>query len=65
MAEWGLLLRDSGFRGDASHEQVLALARGAARPGDVVSLSPASASFDAYPNFEARGRHFKQIVNAL
>ena len=48
-----------------SMEEAVALARGAARPGDVVSLSPASASFDAYPNFEARGRHFKQIVNAL
>ncbi len=29
VAEWGLLLRDSRFRGDATHEQVLALARGA------------------------------------
>src|SRR5699024_7031906 len=38
-----------------SMEDAVALARGAARPGDVVSLSPASASFDAYPNFEARG----------
>lgn len=34
-------------------------------PGDVVSLSPASASFDLYPNFEVRGREFKNIVNAL
>ena len=33
--------------------------------GDVVSLSPACASFDAYPNFEVRGRHFKELVNAL
>jgi Ca-activated chloride channel family protein len=29
VAEWGLLLRDSRFRGDATHEQVLSLARGA------------------------------------
>ena len=48
-----------------SMEEAVALARGAARPGDVVSLSPASASFDAYPNFEARGKHYKQIVNSL
>ncbi len=34
-------------------------------PGDIVSLSPACASFDAYPNFEARGQHFKQLVNGL
>lgn len=33
--------------------------------GDVVSLSPACASFDAYPNFVARGNHFKELVNAL
>ncbi|HEV2735816.1 MAG TPA: YfbK domain-containing protein, partial [Longimicrobiaceae bacterium] len=29
VAGWGLLLRDSKFRGDATHEQVLSLARGA------------------------------------
>lgn len=46
-------------------EQAVAAARGAARPGDIVSMSPASASFDLYPNFEVRGRHFKQIVNGL
>lgn len=34
-------------------------------PGDNVYLSPASASFDLYPNFEARGSHFKNIVNSL
>ena len=34
-------------------------------PGDIVSLSPACASFDAYPNFEVRGRHFKELVQAL
>ena len=33
--------------------------------GDVVSLSPASASFDLYKNFEYRGRHYKDEVNAL
>ena len=48
-----------------SMEEAVALARDAARPGDVVSLSPASASFDLYPNFEVRGRHYKQIVNSL
>ena len=46
-------------------QEAVALARSAARPGDVVSLSPASASFDVYPNFEVRGRHYKQIVNSL
>ncbi|MCI2046436.1 MAG: UDP-N-acetylmuramoyl-L-alanine--D-glutamate ligase [Faecalibacterium sp.] len=46
-------------------EEAVALARKAAKPGDVVSLSPASASFDLYPNFEVRGKDFKRIVNAL
>ena len=36
-----------------------------AEEGDVVTLSPACASFDLYPNFEARGRHFKRLVNEL
>ena len=36
-----------------------------ARPGDVVSLSPACASFDLYPNFAARGDHFRALVQAL
>ena len=35
------------------------------KPGDVVSLSPASASFDLYVNFEERGKHFKRLVNEL
>ena len=34
-------------------------------PGDIVALSPASASFDKYPNFVARGKHFKELVNKL
>lgn len=34
-------------------------------PGDIVLLSPASASWDMYPNFETRGDHFKEIVAGL
>lgn len=41
------------------------LAHTNAQEGDIVLLSPACASFDAYPNFEARGNHFKQLVQAL
>lgn len=33
--------------------------------GDIVSLSPASASFGLYRNFEERGNHFKALVNGL
>ena len=49
----------------SSMEEAVAMARAAARPGEIVSLSPASASFDMYKDFEARGRHFKEIVNGL
>ncbi len=35
------------------------------RSGDIVFMSPASASFDMYPNFEVRGNHFKELVQAL
>ncbi len=34
-------------------------------PGDVVLLSPASASYDQYPNFIARGTHFRELVANL
>jgi UDP-N-acetylmuramoylalanine--D-glutamate ligase len=37
----------------------------AATPGDTVLLSPACASYDQYPDFEARGEHFRQLVEEL
>jgi UDP-N-acetylmuramoylalanine--D-glutamate ligase len=43
-------------------ERAVAAARTASRPGEVVLLSPACASFDQYESFEARGRHFKALV---
>lgn len=36
-----------------------------AKPGDIVALSPACASFDLYKNFEDRGNHFKSLVKLL
>ena len=61
---------DSGYGGLTilhadNMQHAVELARGAAKPGDVVSLSPASASFDLYPNFEVRGRDYKNIVKNL
>lgn len=41
------------------------LAHKEAKSGDIVTLSPASASFDCFPNFVARGNHFKDLVNKL
>ncbi|WP_404480307.1 UDP-N-acetylmuramoyl-L-alanine--D-glutamate ligase [Novosphingobium sp. BL-52-GroH] len=40
-------------------------AMAAAKPGDVVMLSPACASFDQFRDYEARGQAFRQIVEAL
>ncbi len=36
-----------------------------AKAGDVVVMSPASTSFDMFPNFMEKGRVFKALVNAL
>ncbi len=40
-------------------------ARRIAEPGDVVLLSPAGTSFDAYNNFEERGEEFRRLVRAI
>ena len=37
----------------------------AARPGEVVLMSPACASFDQFRDYEKRGEHFRNIVSVL
>ena len=48
-----------------SMEQAVEIAHREAKQGDIVTLSPACASFDWYPNFEVRGQHFKRLVGEL
>lgn len=46
-------------------KEAVETARRCAEEGDIVSLTPACASFDMYRMFEERGKHFKQCVNEL
>lgn len=50
---------------DATLEPSVRRLRALAAPGDVVLLSPATASFDLYKNYVARGDDFKRIVGLL
>jgi UDP-N-acetylmuramoylalanine--D-glutamate ligase len=61
--------RDLGSAAPFEHASDMhdAVRRGfaAARPGDVVLLAPACASFDMFESFEHRGRVFKEEVSSL
>ncbi len=46
-------------------DRAVEIASHAARPGDVVLLAPACASFDQFQNYEHRGRVFKALVHEL
>ena len=46
-------------------DEAVAAAHRDAVSGDIVTLSPACASFDAFPNFVARGKYYKELVNKL
>ena len=46
-------------------EDTITTARKLAVRGDVIILSPASASFDLFKNFDERGKYFKKLVMEL
>lgn len=48
-----------------SMEEAVKAAAAKAEPGDAVLLSPACASWGMFPNYEVRGRVFKDCVHAL
>jgi UDP-N-acetylmuramoylalanine--D-glutamate ligase len=57
LEDTGVPIHDAG-----TLDRAVELAAAAARPHDVVLLSPACASFDQYPDYEARGAHFARLV---
>jgi UDP-N-acetylmuramoylalanine--D-glutamate ligase len=52
-------------KGHDDHDLGTALTHIEARPGDVVLLSPACASYDQYRDFEERGEEFRRLVQNL
>ncbi|MEK7247188.1 MAG: UDP-N-acetylmuramoyl-L-alanine--D-glutamate ligase [Chloroflexota bacterium] len=50
---------------DSDLEQAVSTASELAQPGDIVLLSPACTSYDAYDNFERRGEHFRALVRQI
>jgi len=55
-------LSSDGWQRLGDLERAVGAARAAARPGDVILLSPAAASYDQYRDFEARGDRFRDLV---
>lgn len=49
----------------SSMSKAVNLARKVSKDGDIVVMSPASASFDLYKNYKERGKDFKNLVYSL
>ena len=48
-----------------TYDECLKMCTELAEPGDAVLLSPACASWGMFPNYEIRGKEFKDYVNSL
>ena len=61
---WASWLSDHGIDAEnaGAFESAFARAASSADSRETVLMSPGGTSFDAYPNFEARGRHFRDLV---
>ncbi len=51
--------------GARNMEEIVKKAKGIAKSGDIVILSPACASFDMFKNYEDRGQQFISEVNKI
>ena len=62
--QWTAWLTNHGIDAELAGTFELAFARAvnSARSCETVLMSPGGTSFDAYPNFEARGQHFRDLV---
>jgi UDP-N-acetylmuramoylalanine--D-glutamate ligase len=61
-ADFADTLGDTPHANCGTLARAVAMARADARPGDVILLSPACASFDQFASFEARGDAFRALV---
>ncbi len=63
------MLKDAGYQGYIKNfkdlNEAFEIIKSESKPGDVVLLSPAAASYDQYKNFEERGKIFKDLARKI